>query len=566
MSHNDLQTILTRIDGKGYKAYHDIKGSYHFPKYSLTVDYVQGDPFAVPSRLRARVKLEAGGFPPNLYSSKIRETAFRDFIGREFNRAIEKFCKGNRGIGKSGVMEIDFGGQEVLERTSVMVDADLLEVRFFVGLPARGRTILGRQAQEIFFKELPVIIEQSMFYENLCPDAIRLHVETVEDAKAMRDQLDPKGLAAFVGNGSLLPRLSGIENRPLEKGVPFCSPPEFEVTLNRPNSGPIKGMGISRGVTLIVGGGFHGKSTLLKAVELGVYNHIPGDGREFCVTLDQAVKIRAEDGRRVEKVNISSFINNLHFGRDTSVFCTDNASGSTSQAANIIEALEMEAGLLLIDEDTSATNFMIRDKQMQELVKKEKEPITPFIDRIRQLYTEHGVSTILVMGGSGDYFQVADTVIMMDSYQPVDMTEPARAIAKNHASRRQKEEGKIFEKIVSRRPLKKSFDPSKGKREIKIQIRGTKIILFGKEEIDLSYLEQLIDPSQARAIGLAIHSYSSRIPDSGGSLREGLKKLMAEVEQKGPDAIASGKAWDIAMPRIFELAGAINRMRSLCVE
>jgi predicted ABC-class ATPase len=319
-------------------------------------------------------------------------------------------------------------------------------------------------------------------------------------------------------------------------------------------------------VTLIVGGGFHGKTTLLNAIERGIYPHVPGDGREYVVTLPSAVKIRAEDGRSIEKVDISPFISHLPQGKDTIKFSTGNASGSTSQATNIIEALEMNARLLLIDEDTSATNFMVRDERMQELVTKEKEPITPFVDEVKQLHTDLGVSTILVMGGSGDYFDAADTVIMMDNYQPRCVTKRAKEIARIHMRKRVNEGGESFGKITSRQILSQSFDASRGRKEVKIDAKGIRTIVYGSTMIDLSYLEQLVDPSQTRAIGLMIHYYSENYVEKARNFREGLIKVMMDVQEKGFDILLSYKAGNLAMPRIYELAGAINRMRTLKIK
>ena len=202
--------------------------------------------------------------------------------------------------------------------------------------------------------------------------------------------------------------------------------------MTLPNNGEITGMGIRKGVTLIVGGGYHGKSTLLNALEYGIYNHIPDDGREFVVTNADAVKIRAEDGRSIQSLNIDPFISNLPFDQDTTEFSTANASGSTSQAANILEALEVGASTLLLDEDTLATNFMIRDIRMKTLIAKEKEPITPFVEHVRSLYEEKGISTVIVMGGSGDYFSLADVVIGMIEYSPHDLTSQAHQIVKEN--------------------------------------------------------------------------------------------------------------------------------------
>jgi len=433
-------------------------------------------------------------------------------------------------------------------------------------LPAAGRTVLGREGQAIFFEEIPRGVGGVLFARSLDEGALRRHGEVAEDQEALRDMLRELKLVAFVAEGAVLPRRSGVDDRPLTQGVvPVEVPFELEVTVELPNRGPVRGMGIPEGVTLIVGGGFHGKSTLLKALERGVYNHIPGDGREYVVTDHGAVKIRAEDGRYIEQVDISPFIAGLPFGKDTCSFSTENASGSTSQAANIMEALEMGARVLLIDEDTSATNFMIRDERMQALVAKEKEPITPFVDKVRKLYTDLGVSTVLVMGGSGDYFEVASTVIMMDNYRPRCVTERAKEIARRYTSRRRDEGGETFGRVTPRAPLPESFNPSRGRREVKIEAKGLHHILYGTTSIDLSALEQLVDQSQTRALGAMIHRYATRYADGNRTLREGLELLMKEVEEGGLDCLLPHKVGNLAMPRVFELAGAINRMRTLKV-
>jgi len=556
-----------RIDGKGYKAYKDIEGSFDFGPFTLHIDHIQGDPFAPPSRLRFHIPLSRTGFPASLFERRIKRIAFQDFIARQFETVQRGLVKGHRGIGKSGLISIDSGKQEILERSAVSIDAQGVEVRFTVGLPAEGRRILGKEAMAIFFQEIPQIGEQCLFYQHYDPSEVRIHGEVAEDQETIQRYLEEKGLVAFVHDMSILPRRSGVDDRPLTQNVvPFYYPPELEVEMSVPNRGRIKGMGIPKGVTLIVGGGFHGKSTLLNAIERGVYPHIPGDGREYAATLPSAVKIRAEDGRSIEKVDISPFINHLPQGKDTVKFSTENASGSTSQAANIIEALEMDAKLLLIDEDTSATNFMVRDERMQELVTKDKEPITPFVDKVKQLHRDLGVSTILVMGGSGDYFDVADTVIMMDSYQPRCVTKRAKEIARIHATKRMNEGGTSFGKITPRQPFSHSFDASRGRREVKIDAKGTRTILYGYTTIDLSYLEQLVEPSQTRTIGLMIHYYSEHYLEKTQNLREGLKKVMEDVYEKGFDILLPYKLGNLAMPRIYELAGAVNRMRTLRIK
>lgn len=561
----DLKRTLRRLDRKGYKAYKELEGLYNFGSFRLSIDHVQADPFAPPSRVRVLVPLRETRFPPHLWSHKARAVAFRDFLGRQFKQSARRFSKGKRGTGKSGLIEIDAGGQRILERTSVCISDGWVEVRFFIGLPSEGRTISASEAEVMFFDELPKIVRGSLFWDSVDPHALSRHVELYEDQEALRELLEEKGLVAFLAEGAILPRRSGVDDRPLEKDViPLEVPQELEVFVELPNRGIIRGMGIPKGVTLIVGGGFHGKTTLLEAIQIGVYNHIPGDGRELVITDRRAVKIRAEDGRFVEKVDINPFISGLPLGKDTKAFCTEDASGSTSQAANIMEALEVGARVLLVDEDTSATNFMIRDERMQALVPKEKEPITPFVDKVRKLYLEHGVSSILVMGGSGDYFEVADTVIMMDTFRPKCVTEKAKEVARRYTSRRKDEGGELFGPITPRAPLPESFSEALSGRQ-KVEAKGPRAVAFGKTVIDLSYVEQLVDESQTRCIGLMIHRYGRFYADGRRSLRQGLEALMQEIEEKGLDCLSPFKIGNLALPRLFEVAAAINRMRTLRV-
>lgn len=566
LTSSDLQKKLRSIDGRGYKAYKDIKGKYSFDGFTLIIDHVQGDPFAAPSRMRIAVPQGRAGFPEDSYAGRSREIACRDFLTRAFGKAAKRICKGHRGTGKGGMIGVDTPGQEILNRTSAFISPEEVELRFVLGLPAFGRKIAGKHAEEMLCSEVPEIVSSSLYYSAIDRKALYRHIETNEDADALRAMLSDHELIAFVADGAVLPRRSGIDDRPLtgEKVVPFSSPDGMRLTVKLPNSGEISGMGIKQGITLIVGGGYHGKSTLLKAIERGIYNHIPGDGRELAVTDTGAVKIRAEDGRRIEKVNISPFINNLPFITDTGSFSSDDASGSTSQAAAIIESIEAGANVLLIDEDTSATNFMIRDHRMQELVAKEQEPITPFIDKVRQLYADYGISTVLVIGGSGDYFDVADKVISMREYLPFDVSSEAAEIAAKYRSERKREGGDSFGTIGSRLPVKSSFDPSKGKKKVKVQPRGLHWIEFGSEIIDLSGIEQLVDESQTRTIGEAI-LYTLRFMDNRHSLRECIDKTMKAIEGKGLDVLLPYPSGNYAEVRKTEIAAAVNRLRALKV-
>ncbi|WP_455219265.1 ABC-ATPase domain-containing protein [Kaarinaea lacus] len=565
---NKLKQLLQSIDGKGYKAYKDIKGSYDFESFTVTIDHVQGDPFAAPSRVSIQVPMPVAGFPENQWEIKqnnnIRRIALEDFIARSVKRVIRKTIKGNRGSGCSGIIAIDTSGQQILRRNAVIVDPAFVEARIVMGLPANGRRVAGHQAIHMFFDELPIIVEKGLYHQNLSQEKLVGHIESAEDQHALRESLKSRKLVAFIANGAILPRRSGINDEPLREDViRFQSPPSLEHKFDLPNAGNINGMGIPEGVTLVVGGGFHGKSTLLHALERGPYNHIPEDGREKVVANPTAVKVRAEDGRAISKVNISPFIDRLPFNRNTRQFTTENASGSTSQAANIVEAFECGTEVLLIDEDTSATNFMIRDERMQKLVSQDKEPITPLLYRIRELYEQHGVSSVIVMGGSGDYFDIADNVIMMDTYEPKDVTQQARALAHNKNYSIPDNLGDLprFQRESKRLPGSKTLDPSRRNRDVKIDIKELSILLYGEHRIDLSQVEQLIDIGQTRAIGLMIHLYAQRYAKPGDTLIPGLQKLMSDVNKKGLDIISPYKVGNLALPRLHELAAAINRIR-----
>jgi len=566
-TEDDLYQELQRLDGKSYKAYKDIQGRYSFTKFSLLIDHVQGDPFAAPSRLRVQVPQKHAQFPAELFATRSRAIALRDYLHRQFARQAQRL-QTKRGSGKSGLIAIAPIGQQVLERSSIWVSETTIEARFVVGLPARGRSILGRQAAELLCEDLPDIVARSLLYRALDAKALQHHIEVVEDADWMQQQLGDRNLVSFIPNGAILPRQSGVDNRPLrEAAEPFQSPQELEVEFDRPNQGKIRGMGIPTGITLIVGGGYHGKSTLLQAIALGIYNHIPGDGREQVVTLSDATKIRAEDGRSITGVDISPFINHLPQGRSTTHFSTENASGSTSQAASIMEALEAGATALLVDEDTSATNFMIRDRRMQALIAKDHEPITPFIDKIQQLYREYGVSTVLVMGGSGDYFDVADTVIAMVDYVPEAVTEQARAIATQYATHRTAEGGDRFGSLPSRipslPPRESAYDDDS--RPPKLKVREVDELVIGRESVDLSALEQLVDVGQVRAMGAAIALLKKDYFDGCQTLIAAIEQLMETIAEGKLDELTAHPQGDLVMFRKLDLAAAVSRMRSLYV-
>ncbi|WP_079480811.1 ABC-ATPase domain-containing protein [Halobacillus salinus] len=563
-----LQQQLKQIDGKSYKGYKQIQGTYRFQAFTLHIDYVQGDPFAAPSKIRVHVPSKQRSISSSWLETGRRKTYTEDRMTREVAKAIRNNDTFIKGSGKSGMVMVDQPGQEILDRTAVSFDEKGTTICLTVGLPANGRRINGKQAEKLFFTVIPELLKQSIF--SIQDKELEAASQLADQHDAIYEEMEKNDWISFVADGSILPRASGISDRPMKNAVPFESPEQNRVAFAIPHrEEPLTGMALKKGIVLIVGGGYHGKSTLLNAMERGVYPHIKGDGREYVLTDSSAVKVRAEDGRQVSTVDISPFIKNLPHGTDTTTFSTENASGSTSQAANVIEALEAEASTLLIDEDTSATNFMIRDERMQELVVKEKEPITPFIDKIKQMNDELGVSTIMVMGGSGDYFHVADDVIMMDQYLPYNVTSKAKNIASKYPTHRSESIDSSFGALPKRSFLPDSLQTRKGKKE-KVQAKGQMLILMGRTEIDLANVEQLVDASQTRFIAdLISHLDKKGKLKKQQSLSELLDEIENQLDEQGLAAFApfqNQHPGDLARPRRFEIAATLNRIRTAKVK
>lgn len=570
----DLQTLLRQIDHKGYPAYKDTKGKYQFQQYILSIDHVQGDPFASPSKVSILVPGRVAGFDRMCYESAVRKIAFQDYLLRRMAAKIKDYSFKAKGSGKSGLLGISHPGQEILERSACTVDTATgdIVVRMEIGFPANGRTINAGELGKILFDFLPVCVRQTILSASCPKDSLEKVLFLADDQEYIREELIKRELVAFVANGAVLPRKSGVSSLPMKDAVTFKAPDSMEVTLQLPHYGKLTGMGIKKGVTLIVGGGYHGKSTLLEALELGVYNHISGDGREYVITDATAMKLRAEDGRSIQKADISMFIRNLPNGRDTKAFYTEDASGSTSQAANTVEAMEAGAGVFLIDEDTSATNFMIRDELMQRVVSREVEPIIPFIDRVRELYEEYGISTILVAGSCGSYFHKADCILQMNRYQPMEITELAKKEAESFpytlgtAEKAQKPD---FSRVVKRDGAFAADD------RIKLRTDGLDGFSVNREEVDLRYVEQLVDPEQLTTLSYMLKYMKLHDFDGRKTLGEAVEAVCDRIGEKGFGAFFGGAGHsaeaeaggmvpgNLAMPRKQELFAALNRCREL---
>jgi len=552
--------MLARIDHRGYPAYKELQGMYDFGAYMLSIDHVQGDPFAAPSKVHIEVSGQKAGFPKEYYDTEDKRTAVQDFVLRLFAGKVQNYSFQAKGSGKSGLLSVSRCGQEILSRSACQMDnhTGSVTVRLEIGFPAHGRTIDAKALEKILFGYLPECVKKTLYFSAVPAKELQKAVHLAEDTACLRRQLKEKNLAAFVADGAVLPRQSGVSDRPMRQAFPFQSPKSLRVEMHLPHAGVITGMGIPKGVTLIVGGGYHGKSTLLKALEAGVYNHIAGDGREYTVTDDTAVKVRAEDGRSIHDVDISMFIRNLPNGKDTVHFVTQDASGSTSQAAGVAEAVEAQTKLLLIDEDTSATNFMIRDVLMQRVVHGSQEPIIPFIDRVRELYEKEGISTILVAGSCGSYFHKADLIIQMNRYEPVDITEYAKTQAKEFPLAQS--ENPTYKKSSHKRCPKAS---KRADDRVKIKTTGLDTICINKENIDVRYIEQLVDSEQLNALGYMLAYAQKHLFDGKKTLLQITDELYEKIHRDGIESVCglSYVPAGLALPRKQEFMAVVNRYR-----
>lgn len=602
---NELTSHLHAIDGRSYAAYKAIVGRYRSPLgWVLYIDRIQPDPYAPPTAIRVVLPLaltgadtRLTGFTPrltgadarltganetlteanepltvtnsHLTASPTRAVALRDYLARTLRELL-----------KGQAISIAPAGQEILERSSVNLHetwqddfstpafnapGPYLELRLRWSLPAFGREIAGRQAARNLNLDLARAVAGLDLRESELGAEAWKHCQVAEDHAALQEILVERGWVAFLADGANLARRSGVSQLPLEGGIPLTAPETLAQTAQLPHAGAVRGTAIPAGVTVIAGGGYHGKSTLLNAIAQGIYPHIPGDGRELVATVPEAMAVRAADGRAVTGVDLRPFISHLP-GRDAdpAQFTTANASGSTSQAASIMESLELwgqpAQAALLLDEDTCATNLLIRDQRMRALVSSEREPITPLVDRIRALHRERGISTLIVMGGSGDYLDVADQVLIMDSYRLVDATAQARQVCDSQPRMDTSlPDFPLPAQRLPQRPEAKRRGPSR------TRALGTQRLVLDRHEVDVADVSGLVDEGQALAVAWALRALLERHFDGRTSLSQALAQVAKRLDDVGLDALGEAHPAFLVRPRLVDVGAAVNRLRSLQV-
>ena len=597
---NELTSHLHAIDGRSYAAYKAIVGRYRSPLgWVLYIDRIQPDPYAPPTAIRVVLPLALTGADARLTrddahltdsgadtrptgtnapltgtaepltASPTRAVALRDYLARTLRELL-----------KGQAISIAPAGQEILERSSVNLHetwqddfstpafnapGPYLELRLRWSLPAFGREIAGRQAARNLNLDLARAVAGLDLRESELGAEAWKHCQVAEDHAALQEILVERGWVAFLADGANLARRSGVSQLPLEGGVPLTAPETLAQTVQLPHAGVVRGTAIPAGVTVIAGGGYHGKSTLLNAIARGIYPHIPGDGRELVATVPEAMAVRAADGRAVTGVDLRPFISHLP-GRDAdpAQFTTANASGSTSQAASIMESLELwgqpAQAALLLDEDTCATNLLIRDQRMRALVSSEREPITPLVDRIRALHRERGISTLIVMGGSGDYLDVADQVLIMDSYRLVDATAQARQVCDSQPRvDTSLPDFPLPAQRLPQRPEAKRRGPSR------TRALGTQRLVLDRHEVDVADVSGLVDEGQALAVAWALRALLERHFDGRTSLPQALAQVAKRLDDVGLDALGEAHPAFLVRPRLVDVGAAVNRLRSLQV-
>jgi predicted ABC-class ATPase len=573
-----LQNVLASIDGQPFHTIQKLRGCYRFPRFELSFIKMQGSPGANPASIASiKIALQASKIPKEYFKTAECKLAVADFLIRRFRHGIDRFARQNRGKDGSGSFGTIALSQKMLNRDSVLFDNDAVELRFIVSLPAKGQggVFDAEQAWIMLSQELTAIADATFFYRRY-DEATQTLLRRFVDVQTTRAEIirfmRHHGLAAFINNGARLPRLSGVDDRPSAcKSVKtFQSPASLQVEVPLPDGKSVTGMGIKEGISCITGGGYHGKSTLMQAILAGVYAHIPGDGREYVVTREDAFFIRAEEGRSIRNVDISPFIGDLPNGLKTACFSSDNASGSTSQAANIIEAIESGSRLLLFDEDTCATNFLVRDELIEKILDAAQEPIKPLYSTVRSLWQQHRISMIFVVGGLGHFLQKADTCLLMDHYRCRDITAKVR----DRLGPIVQDDLPVADFAPSRRLAIDNFDPGYTNQRLNKTIpkrikdlrNAPRQLEYGMDLINLEAAAQIAEAPQMLAIGYCLLALRGRLKQTGDSpktIRYWIDWLEGELNKHGLDFLELDYPGTLSMPRKYELAAAINRIRSL---
>ena len=491
----------------------------------------------------------------NSHMNDDEKTVVADYALRKFNILIDEFNDENfnrkRTHKESGMIYSYHPGNEVLMRNAAYItemdQVYFLNILVLIQLPLHNH----KKGMNIMCKVLPGIVKNFINQFNL--GDLHESMDLFLLQQKIRNWLETSPYSGFIANNSILPRdVNGIASK--IDALFFESPKAYEIEIFGH-----KGMGIPKGIVVITGGGYSGKSTLLDAIAAGIYNHVAGDGRELCITNTQSIKITAEDGRCINNVDISPFIKWIP-NKNPEDFSTTHASGSISQAANIMEAINMGVSLFLIDEDKTAANFMFKDPYMKEILA--NDPIVPFFDRIRQLYRDMNISCILVIGSNSEYLYKADHVLLMDEYTIYDINDKIKkSFNENHDLLIPEIKWNKHKVLISN---SLTNYPKESICE-RMDISEFGFVIFGEETVDIRVFDHLSE-AQIHAIVFIMREISKINHETDIDLHVCIDKLLDDINIKGIDNIFSTffaiDRW-LEIPRKIDVLSVIYRMKNI---
>lgn len=560
----EFYELLGELDGRDFSEYNRIIGDYDFSRYVLKVTRVPTDASEPGTLFLLRVPSHVAGFPAHLHQTPIRRTALEDLLVRKMSAAIEASSAYDEdGVSRKRLF-LPKPGPQILPRSALLITEDYVEARVHVNLPVRRGRIHGEEARHVFFETLPAVVNASLIYCNLDEQEAVAFVRLMEDADALRQMLPTRGWVAFVGEGALLARRGPDGRAARTGGRPLAISAELWTEVELPNQGRIRGLGIPAGITVVVGDEYSGRVEFLKAIAAGIYNHIPGDGREYVISAPDAVYIAADPGRCIRRVDLGAFIRGDNPGREGSIYSTDDADPCASQMAAMAEALEVGSRVLLFDESDSGTAFLASDSRLDEIAGAGKRGILPLCAAAREMADHRGVS--FVVGGRSsiaEWIPIADTVLRIENFTVSDVTKEAKRLEIRRTDDKPNPEAvaRLFE--CSRHVVPSSLDPSSGRHDAIVGAESIYHLRFGKSVVDLQRVCQLADISQTETIGLILYYAKSRYLREARSIREIMDLVDRDLSTEGLDCLTRDLRCDLARPRRFEIAAALNRLASL---
>ena len=545
----EFHSILTTIHGKDASAYMALAGDFDFTRFVLhhIRIAVQGDAETVAT-LVLHVPQMIAGFPESLFETPIRRTALEDHLTREVAKAVSR-VQSLTGVTGPDTIRFVNPGPHILPRSAFVVASDFVEARLSVCLPVKDGKVDADSARRIFFDLLPQIVTDAMIFCYQDAEQIQRFVQVMEDADEIRQSLMQQGLVGFVAEGS----------SPSPNGPALTIDESIRTEIGVPNAGTLNGLAIPSGVTVVLGDPLSGRHELVAALGDGVYNHIPEDGRSLIVTVPDAVRVCAEPGRPVRNVDLRAFLRDSQAAASVS---TASASGHVSQMATSMEALQAGAQVLMYDESDSDAAFLAADARLRTVSGGHPGQAIPLSDRVRQMADEWRISIVIgAWACAGPFLASADRILWIENGVVRDVTDSARDVGFDAPDAQIHSLPELA--TETRRICPSSIDPSCGFDDARIEAPTPDTIQFGRSIIHLAGVPQVADESQAFTLGLILNYAKLHHLDTDRSLSEVLDLIDQELGMEGLDTLARDLRGNLARPRRFEIAAALNRLPTL---